>query len=525
MAEYDYVIVGAGSAGCVLANRLTADPSVSVLLIEAGASDRTMNVRIPAAFSKLFKTKRDWDYNTEPEPHLDGRSLYIPRGKMLGGSSSMNAMIYIRGNRADYDGWAERGAKGWGYDDVLPYFRRAENNERGADAYHGTGGPLNVADLGFPNPVTQSFVDGGAEVGIPKNSDFNGPHQEGMGLYQVTQKRGQRWSASKGYLRPILKRPNLTVRTEALARRVVVSHGRATAVEYDRQGETILARARREVILSGGAINSPQLLMLSGIGSADQLRAHGIDVLVDNPNVGAHLQDHPFVLMSWETSAKGTLAEAEKPLSLGRYLLTNTGLLSSNIGEGGGFFRSSDDLDAPDLQFHFAPAFFQEHGFATHTGPALSIGPTLVAPASRGSVTLRSADPAAAARISTNVFDDPADLAALMVGVEKALEITKTSALRELVGTPLRPGPELGASRAELEAWVKKSVELVYHPTCTARMGDEASAVVDPELRVHGIDGLRVVDASVMPTVTRGNTNAPTIMIAEKAADLILGRG
>jgi choline dehydrogenase-like flavoprotein len=523
MAEYDYVIVGAGSAGCVLANRLSADPSVSVLLVEAGASDRTMNVRIPAAFSKLFKTKRDWDYSTEPEPHLDGRSLYIPRGKMLGGSSSMNAMIYIRGNRADYDGWAEQGAKGWSYDEVLPYFRRAENNERGADAFHGTGGPLNVADLSFPNPVSEAFVAGGAEAGIPKNPDFNAGDQEGMGLFQVTQKHGQRWSAAKGYLRPVIKRSNLTVRTESLVRRVVITHGRATAVEYDREGETILARARREVILSGGAINSPQLLMLSGVGPAEQLRRHGIDVLVDNPNVGAHLQDHPFVLMSWETSAKGTLAEAEKPLSLARYLLTNKGLLSSNIGECGGFFRSTDGLAAPDLQFHFAPAFFQEHGFATHTGPALSIGPTLVAPKSRGSVTLRSSDPSAAARITTNVFDDPSDLAALMVGVDKALEITKTKAFRELVGTPLRPGPEVG--RAELEAWVKKTVELVYHPSCTARIGDEATGVVDPELRVHGIDGLRVVDTSVMPTVTRGNTNAPTIMIAEKAADLLRAGG
>jgi choline dehydrogenase-like flavoprotein len=523
MAEYDYVIVGAGSAGCVLANRLSADPDVSVLLVEAGASDRTMNVRIPAAFSKLFKTARDWDYSTEPEPHLDGRSLYIPRGKMLGGSSSMNAMIYIRGNRADYDGWAEQGAKGWGYDEVLPYFRRAENNERGADAFHGSGGPLNVKNLSFPNPVSEQFVEGGVEAGIPRNDDFNGADQEGMGLFQVTQKKGRRWSAANGYLRPVLKRKNLRVQTEALVRRVVVNHGRATAVEYDRGGETILARANREVLLCGGAINSPQLLMLSGIGAADHLRGFGIDVVLDNPNVGAHLQDHPFCLMSWETSAKGTLAEAEKPLSLGRYLLTSTGLLSSNIGEAGAFFRSSDDLVAPDLQFHFAPAFFQEHGFATHTGPALSIGPTLVAPTSRGSVTLRSADPRHAPRIVTNILGEQRDRDALMVAVDKALEITRTSAFSDLVGKPLRPGPEV-SGRAELEAWVKKTVELVYHPTCTARMGDASDAVVDPELKVHGVDGLRVVDASVMPTITRGNTNAPTIMIAEKAADLILGR-
>jgi choline dehydrogenase len=524
MAEYDYVIVGAGSAGCVLANRLTADPSVSVLLIEAGASDRTMNVSIPAAFSKLFKTKRDWDYSTEPEPALGGRSLYIPRGKMLGGSSSMNAMIYMRGNRADYDGWAEQGAKGWSYTDVLPYFKRAENNERGADDYHGTGGPLNVMDLSFPNPVSERFVEAGVETGIPRNKDFNGPDQEGMGLFQVTQKKGRRWSAANGYLRPIIKRPNLTVRSEALARRVVVTRGRATAVEYDREGETILARARREVILSGGAINTPQLLMLSGIGPGEQLRSHDIEVLVDNPNVGEHLQDHPFLLMSWETSAKGTLSEAEKPLSLLRYLLTSQGLLSSNIGEGGGFFRSSTEVSVPDLQFHFAPAFFQDHGFTTHAKPAFSIGPTLVAPHSRGHLRLRSADPGAAPRITTNTFAEQTDFDRIMVGLEKSLEITKTKAFAELVGQPLRPGPDT-TSRSALEAWARQSVELVYHPSCTARMGDAQTAVVDPELRVHGVEGLRVVDASVMPTVTRGNTNAPTIMIAEKAADLILGKG
>jgi choline dehydrogenase-like flavoprotein len=304
----------------------------------------------------------------------------------------------------------------------------------------------------------------------------------------------------------------------------VLSRGRATAVEYDQKGETILARARREVIVSGGAINTPQLLMLSGVGPAEQLRGHDIDVVVDNANVGANLQDHPFLLMSWETSAKGTLAEAEKPLSLARYLLTSSGLLSSNIGECGGFFRSSPDLSAPDLQFHFAPAFFQDHGFSTHAKPAFSIGPTLVEPRSRGSVRLRSADPAAAPRISVNVFDDPSDFERLMVGLEKGLEITRTKAFAELVGDPLRPGPET-TSRSDLEAWARKTVELVYHPTCTARIGDASSGVVDPELRVHGVDGLRVVDASVMPSVTRGNTNAPTIMIAEKAADLISGKG
>jgi choline dehydrogenase len=523
VAEFDYVLVGAGSAGCVLANRLSADPDVTVLLIEAGGSDRAMNVRIPAAFSKLFRTERDWNYDSEPEPHLGGRSLYIPRGKMLGGSSSMNAMIYVRGNRADYDGWAAQGAKGWGYEDVLPYFRRAENNERGVDAFHGVGGPLNVADPSFPNPLTEKFLDGGAEVGIPRNPDFNAAVQDGMGLFQLTQKKGRRWSAANGYLRPVLRRPNLTVRTEALVRRVVLTSGRATAVEYDRGGETILARARREVILCAGAINSPQLLMLSGVGAADHLRGHGIEVAVDNPNVGAHLQDHPFVLMSWETSAKGTLAEAEKPLSLARYLLTSGGLLSSNVGEGGGFFRSSADLAAPDLQFHFAPAFFQEHGFATHAGPALSIGPTLVAPQSRGTVALRSADPGAAPRITTNILGERADVDALMAGVQTALDITRTSVFAEFVGTPLRPGPEV-TDRAALEAWARRTVELVYHPSCTARIGDPTEAVVDPELRVHGVAGLRVVDTSVMPTVTRGNTNAPTIMIAEKAADLIRGR-
>lgn len=522
MAEFDYVIVGAGSAGCVLANRLTERPDVSVLLIEAGGSDRAMNVRIPAAFSKLFKTKRDWDYGTEPEPHLAGRSLYIPRGKMLGGSSSMNAMIYIRGNRADYDGWAAHGAEGWGYADVLPYFKRAENNERGEDAFHGVGGPLNVADQRHPNPLTERFVAAGEELGLGHSDDFNAARQEGVGLFQVTQKRGRRWSAANGYLRPAMRRPNLTVKTDALVRRVVIERERAVAVEYDRGDETVIARARGEVILSGGAINTPQLLMLSGIGAPDHLREFGIRVVADNANVGAHLQDHPVALMSWATTAKGTLAEAEKPVSLARYLLTSGGLLSSNVGEAGGFVHTRAGLSAPDLQFHFAPSYFQDHGFETHDGPAFSIGPTLVAPQSRGSVRLASADPAAHPRVLGNFLGEREDVDALLRGVEIAREMTATAAFGELTGAPLQPGPEV-ASRAETEQWLRRRAGLIYHPSCTARMGSPEDSVVDESLRVHGVDGLRVVDTSVMPTVTRGNTNAPTVMIAEKAADLIVG--
>jgi len=517
---FDYIVVGAGSAGCVLAARLTESPEVSVLVLEAGGSDKAMNVTVPAAFAKLFKTERDWDYSTDPEPHVDGRSLYMPRGKMLGGSSSINAMIYIRGHREDYDGWSRNGATGWSYGDVLPYFLKSENNERGRTEYHAVGGPLEVADPRSPNQLTERWVNGGVEVGLTTNADFNGAQQDGVGIYQLTQKRGRRWSAADAFLKPVMKRPNLTVRTGARVHRVVTENGRAAGVEFRDATGLRFVRADREVVLSGGAINSPQLLMLSGIGPVEHLREMGITPVVDNENVGSHLQDHPVALMAWASTAKGSLFEAEKPASLARYLTARRGLLTSNVGEGGAFIRTRADLPAPDIQFHFAPGYFQNHGFDTHDGPAISIGPTLVAPQSRGRVRLRSADPDAAPSIVGDFLADREDVDALVAGIEMAREIAASSSFRDILTRELRPGPDV-KTRAEIEASLRSSMELLYHPTCTARMGEPGAAVVDPELRVYGIDGLRVVDASVMPTVVRGNTNAPTIMIAEKAADLI----
>ncbi len=521
MQAYDYVIVGAGSAGCVLANRLSAHPDVTVLLIEAGGSDKHLNVDAPAAFSKLFKTERDWHYHTQPEPCAGNRQLFMPRGKMLGGSSSMNAMIYIRGHRGDYDGWAESGCAGWGYDDVLPYFLKSEHNERGADEFHATDGPLNVADLRSPNELSLAFVEAAASLGHPRNRDFNGPTQEGFGLYQVTQKKGSRWSTAKAYLRPAMARPNLTVVTNAFAHKVVFEADRAVGVGYEVDGSIETARAVREVILSGGALGSPHLLMLSGIGPADHLREHGIDVVVDNANVGEHLQDHPAVMNIFEVSAPLSLHHAEKPARLAEYLLKRTGMLSSNIGEAGGFIHSRDGLDAPDIQFHFGPAYFNRHGFEVHHTDAMTLGPTLVAPKSRGRIRLRSADPHIHPDIVTMALDHPDDMAAMLAGFKIGREIAGAGPFDRLRAHELHPGSDV-ATDAELTDYIRNHVELLYHPSCSARMGaDPVDSVVDPELRVHGTEGLRVVDTSVMPTVVRGNTNAPTIMIAEKAADLI----
>jgi choline dehydrogenase-like flavoprotein len=520
-ATYDYVIVGAGSAGCVLANRLSAPGDASVLLLEAGGSDRTLRVQVPAAFSKLFRTGHDWGYSYESEPGADGRSLYAPRGRMLGGSSSLNAMIYMRGNRADYDDWAASGATGWSYAEVLPYFRRAEHNERGEDAYHGVGGPLNVADQRSPNPVTRRFLDAAGAAGLAANPDFNGSVQWGAGLFQVTQKAGRRWSAADAYLRPAAARPSLTVRTGALVTRIVLERGRAVGVELLSGRRRQLVRVAREVLLAAGAFNSPQLLMLSGIGPADHLRSVGIPPVIDHPHVGGHLQDHPAVLLSWEVDARGTLRDAERPASLVRYLTTRSGLLSSPVAEAGAFLASREGLLAPDLQLHMAPGFFADHGFVSYHAPAVSIGPTLVAPQSRGRVRLRSARPTDPPMLTVNALAERVDVDTMIDGMERVREIAAAAPLAGIVRARIAPSPGV-SSRRDLEAYLRQHVELLYHPSCSARIGPPEDGVVDPALRVHGVSGLRVVDASVMPTVVRGNTNAPTIMIAERAADLLL---
>lgn len=520
MTEFDYVVVGSGSAGCVLAGRLSEDDDVTVCLLEAGGSDRNLNVVIPAAFPKMFRSERDWAYLSDPEPGLEGRRLYIPRGKMIGGSSSMNAMLYVRGNRAAYDAWAKGGATGWSYDEVLPYFRSLENFERGANEYRGTGGPLHVIDLRSRTGVTEAFVQAAIAAGLPFNSDYNAASQEGVAYFQTTQLHGRRWSAADAWLRPALKRKNLTVRTRALAVGVGVENGRATDVRIATKGGVEVVRAAREIILSAGAIGSPQLLMLSGIGPADHLRQTGVEVIVDNPNVGEHLQDHPFFLMNWETTARGTLAEAERPLQLVNFLTRGRGLLTSTVAEATAFLATTAGLEAPDLQLHFGPAYFHNHGFDTHDKPAFVIAPTLVAPRSRGRLRLRSPDPREAPSIVGNHLTEAADVAAMRTGVELCREIVRQEPLAGLTGRELHPGPEATTPEA-IERALRRETELIYHPTSTARIGNPETGVVDPELRVHGLSGLRVVDASVFPTIPRGNTNAPVYMIAERAADLI----
>ena len=411
--EFDYIVVGAGSAGAVVAARLSEQPDTKVLLVESGGSGKHLNVQVPAAFAKQFTTEHDWNYRTEPEPHLGGREIYHPRGKMLGGSSGQNAMIYIRGNRSDYDGWADDGAKGWSYDEVLPYFKKSEANSRGGDRFHGTDGPLHIEDPRSPNALSQTIVDAMVAAGIPRNDDFNGADQVGAGLYQVTQHRGRRWTTADGYLTPARKRPNLTVWTGATVHRVRIENGHAVGVVVERDGVVETVRARSEVVLSAGAFGTPHLLMLSGLGPADHLREHGVDVVVDNPQVGSNLMDHPMYLLNFETTARGTLAEAEKPVQLASYLFRRRGLLTSNIGEAGAFFHTRAGDEAPYMQFIAAPGYFWNHGFETHPRPAFAIGCSMVGAQSTGHVRLRSADPTERASVRFNYFAEPEDMDAV----------------------------------------------------------------------------------------------------------------
>jgi choline dehydrogenase len=522
--EFDVVIVGAGSAGSALAGRLTEDPSLRVLLLEAGGSDKVLEVQIPAGLYKTWRTRLDWNYSTEPQPGLDGRKLFWPRGKLLGGSSSINAMIYMRGGRCDYDEWAElTGDKSWSYEHVLPLFRRMEDNARGADRFHGVGGPLRVEDLRSPHPWTRAVVQSAVAAGYPRNDDFNGASQEGVGLHQVTQKRGRRWSAADAYLHPAERRPNLTVRTGALTTRVLVSNGRATGVEYRSGGRVHTAHAGREVVLSGGAINSPQLLMLSGIGPADHLREVGVDVVHDLPGVGGGLQDHPLVPVVWNVRSGKSLFRAESPSGYAKWFGARRGPLTSNLAEAGLFTRSSPELAEPDLQFHFLPVKFWKQAEVDPDVDAFTAATVLVHVHSRGSVRLRSADPTWSPVIDAGYLTDERDLDALVTGVEKARDIASVGPLASVLADEWSPGGTVHGREA-LRDTVRNTLESLYHPVSSCRMGTDDQAVVDSEMRVRGIEGLRVVDASVMPTLVRGNTNAPTIMLAERAADLILGR-
>jgi choline dehydrogenase-like flavoprotein len=522
----DYVIVGAGSAGCVLANRLSEDPSVKVLLLEAGGKDRSPNIKIPAAFAKQFHTKLDWDFYTEPEPAVDGRELYVPRGKSLGGSSSMNAMLYVRGRPLDYALWEEQGARGWGWDDVLPYFMKSEDNARGASEFHGSGGPLHVSEQRSPRAtVDQALLDSSQAAGIPRIDDYNGPEQDGVSMFQVNQWNGKRWSAADGYLRPALERPNVEVRTGAQVLGLELDGTRATGVRVaGRFGREEVIRAGREVILCAGAIQSPQILLLSGIGAPDELREAGVQVRHELPGVGHNLQDHPFVSCIWELSETDTLYKADAPKQLAEWMFRKTGKLTSSVAEVVAFVRTRPGLPAADVQFHMGAAYYEDHGAEEYDGNCAVIAPVLVSPQARGRVWLRSSNPTDKPRIQTNSLSEPDDLRSLVDGMKLAREIAGQSPMRDMVIKELKPGPDV-TDDADLEADLKRRLMLIYHPVGTCRMSDEGDdAVVDSELRVHGIEGLRVVDASVMPVITGGNTNAPTIMIAERAADLIRGR-
>jgi choline dehydrogenase len=522
MPRFDYVIVGAGSAGCALANRLSEDGSASVLLLEAGGRDRSPKIKIPAAFAQQFKTGLDWAYETEPEPGCDDRRLFVPRGRALGGSSSMNAMLYVRGCAADYDGWAADGCPGWSWDEVLPYFRHAENRKGAASPVHGRGGPLDVADLRSPSELTRRMIEAARARDFPLDPDYNDGEPDGVGPVQVTQRYGRRWSSADAYLRPAQRRPNLTVVTGATALGIELDRSlRATGVRWaNRRGGVAIAEADREVVLAAGAIGSPQLLLLSGVGPADDLRALGIEPRHELPGVGGNLQDHPYVVAIWESAIGHSLLDAEKPAALAEFLLRRRGPLTSTVAEAFLFTRSHTEATAPDLQFHFAPAFFADNGFEEYPGHAFTTGPVLVAPRSRGRLWLRSADPAAKPAILGNHLTEEADVAALVRGVELARELVATEPLASAAAKEIYPGPGV-RSREQLEADLRRRVELLYHPVGTCRMGAGEEAVVDPELRVHGIEGLRVADASVMPTIPRGNTNAPTVMIAERGAGLI----
>jgi choline dehydrogenase len=534
MSRFDYIIIGAGSAGCVLANRLTADGKTRVLLLEAGGKDNSILVKMPAGVGSLIKDKGayNWGFWTEGEPHLDVRKLWWPRGKGWGGSSSINGMIYIRGHARDYDQWRQMGLSGWSYGEVLPYFKRSETLEGGGDDYHGSDGPLYVSKASTPNPIFTSFIKAGAEAGYKVTSDFNGYQQEGFGPFQLTIKDGQRWSAARGYLHPVKdQRPNLVTEIEARTTKIIIENGRAVGVAYvqGKKQTAKIAYADSEVLLCAGAVQSPQILQLSGIGDPEALAKVGVPVVHALKGVGKNLQDHLDVVISWECPEAITAYSYNKGLkrlATGlNYLLRGQGPGRQNFLEAGAFLKSRPDLDRPDLQLHCVLAIMKDHGKTVIEKDGFSVHVCQLRPESRGEVALRSADPFDDPAILANYLATDEDRRALREGVKMVRALVKGAAMDAVRGEEFQPGEAI-QSDADLDAWIRETSETIYHPVGTCRMGAAGDdlAVVDETLCVHGLKGLRVVDASVMPTLVGGNTNGPTIMIAEKAADMILGR-
>lgn len=514
MSVFDYVIVGAGSAGCVLAHRLSADPDVQVLLLEAGPPDVNENIHVPLGYLKLAGTEVDWDYHSAPEQECAGRRIPLPRGRVLGGSSSTNAMVYIRGNGRDYDDW---GVPGWSFTDLLPYFLRAEDNERGASDLHGVGGPLSVSESRSNNAMCAAWVEAGVEAGYPRNEDFNGPGQDGVGLYQLTQRGGMRCSAAVAYLHPAMERPNLEVMPYMLAHRILFEGTRAVGVAAEQLGRVREFRAEREVLVCGGAYHSPHLLMLSGIGDPEHLAMREVPVVLDQPAMGQNLSDHPAASLVWTTPEPVSLLMALEPAALEQFQTDQTGPFASNLAEAGGFIRVGDGAEAPDIQFHAVPVQIVDEGLTDPEEHGMWIAPCLLTPESRGSVTLASNDPSAKPIIRHNYYASEADMAAQIKGVRALLDIVSQPALRPYCAEPFTV--PAGDTDEDMRAHIARNTTTLYHPAGTCSMG----TVVDAELRVNGLEGLRVIDASVMPVVPRGNTNAPVVAVAERATDLIRG--